>query len=97
MAARWRRFDAAKVRAALRRATCPALKDAAMPLNRQPNIADPDDFYRELIDSQRGLSDAQAEMLTTKLVLILANHVATARCCARPWRWRATTRWPRRT
>ena len=46
-----------------------------MPLNRQPNIADPDDFYRELIDSQRGLSDAQAEMLTTKLVLILANHV----------------------
>ena len=46
-----------------------------MPLNRQPNIADPDDFYRELIDSQRGLSDTQAEMLTTKLVLILANHV----------------------
>jgi hypothetical protein len=46
-----------------------------MPLNRQPNIADADDFYRELIDSQRGLSDAQAEMLTTKLVLILANHV----------------------
>ena len=46
-----------------------------MPLNRQPNTADPDDFYRELIDSQRGLSDAQAEMLTTKLVLILANHV----------------------
>ncbi len=46
-----------------------------MPLNHQPNIADADDFYRELIDSQRGLSDAQAEMLTTKLVLILANHV----------------------
>jgi hypothetical protein len=46
-----------------------------MPLNRQPNIADPDDFYRELIDSQRGLSDEQAEMMTTKLVLILANHV----------------------
>jgi len=46
-----------------------------MPLNRQPNIADPDDFYRELIESQRELSDAQAEMMTTKLVLILANHV----------------------
>ena len=46
-----------------------------MPLNRQPNIADADDFYRELIDSQRGLSDEQADMLTTKLVLILANHV----------------------
>jgi hypothetical protein len=46
-----------------------------MPLNRQPNIADPDDFYRELIDSQRGLSDEQAEMMTTKLALILSNHV----------------------
>lgn len=46
-----------------------------MPLNRQPNIADADGFYQELIDSQRGLSDAQAEMLTTKLVLILANQV----------------------
>ena len=46
-----------------------------MPLNRQPNIADADGFYQELIESQRELSDAQAEMLTTKLVLILANHV----------------------
>jgi hypothetical protein len=46
-----------------------------MPLNRQPNIADPDEFYRELIDTQRGLSDAQAEMLAAKLVLILCNHV----------------------
>ncbi len=53
-----------------------------MPLNHQPNIADADDFYRELIDSQRGLSDAQAEMLTTKLVLILANHVGD-RCVLR--------------
>jgi hypothetical protein len=46
-----------------------------MPLNRQPNIPDPDDFYRELIDSQRGLSDAQAEMMMAKLVLILANQL----------------------
>lgn len=46
-----------------------------MPLNRQPNIPDPDGFYQELIESQRELSDAQAEMLATKLVLILANHV----------------------
>jgi hypothetical protein len=46
-----------------------------MPLNRNPNIADPDGFYQELIESQRELSDEQADMLTTKLVLILANHV----------------------
>ena len=46
-----------------------------MPLNRQPNIADPDGFYQELIECQRELSNEQADMLTTKLVLILANHV----------------------
>ncbi len=46
-----------------------------MPLNRKPNIADPDGFYQELIESQRDLSDEQADMLTTKLVLILANHI----------------------
>ncbi|HYN62118.1 MAG TPA: DUF2783 domain-containing protein [Rubrivivax sp.] len=46
-----------------------------MPLNRNPNIPDPDGFYQELIESQRELSDEQADMLTTKLVLILANHV----------------------
>jgi hypothetical protein len=46
-----------------------------MPLNRRPNIADPDGFYEELIESQRELSDEQADMLSAKLVLILANHV----------------------
>jgi hypothetical protein len=46
-----------------------------MPLNRQPNIPDPDGFYEELIASQRELSDDQADMLLAKLVLILANHV----------------------
>jgi hypothetical protein len=50
-------------------------KAHAMPLNRNPNIPDPDGFYQELIESQRELSDEQADMLTTKLVLILANHV----------------------
>jgi hypothetical protein len=46
-----------------------------MPLNRQPNIPDPDGFYEELIASQRELSDEQADALLAKLVLILANHV----------------------
>jgi hypothetical protein len=46
-----------------------------MPLNRQPNIIDPDGFYEELIESQRGLSDEQAELMNSKLVLILANHI----------------------
>lgn len=46
-----------------------------MPLNRQPNITDPDSFYEELITSQRELSDEQCELMNSKLVLILANHV----------------------
>lgn len=44
-------------------------------LNRTPNITDPDGFYQELIDSQRGLDDVQAEVMNAKLVLILANHI----------------------
>lgn len=46
-----------------------------MPLIRTPNIPDPDSFYEALIHAQRGLSDEQADMLLTKLVLILANQV----------------------
>lgn len=46
-----------------------------MPLNRQPNIPDQDLFYAELIDSQRQLTQEQAEMALAKLVLILANHI----------------------
>lgn len=45
------------------------------PLNRDPNIADPDGFYEALIAAQRDLSDAQADMLLAKLVLILSNHI----------------------
>lgn len=44
-------------------------------LNRQPNLQDPDGFYDELIASQRGLTDAQADALLARLVLILANHI----------------------
>jgi hypothetical protein len=47
-------------------------------LNRQPNFQDPDGFYDELIASQRGLTDAQADALLARLVLILANHIGDA-------------------
>ncbi len=46
-----------------------------MSLNLNSNIADPDAFYKELIDSQRGMDDAQAAMMNCKLVLLLANHI----------------------
>lgn len=44
-------------------------------LNLSPNIPDPDGFYQELIDSQRDMSEAEAEMMNCKLILILANHI----------------------
>lgn len=46
-----------------------------MQLNLNPNIADPDGFYQELIDSQRDLSTEEAEKMNCKLILILANHI----------------------
>lgn len=44
-------------------------------LSLSPNIPDPDGFYQELIDSQRGMSEAEAEMMNCKLILVLANHI----------------------
>ena len=57
-----------------------------MPLQTQPNLAEPgvryfrdytpgDDFYESLIKAHRDLSDEQSQMLNAKLILILANHV----------------------
>lgn len=46
-----------------------------MHLNRNPNIADPDGFYEELINSQRNLPDDKAELFIAKFALALANHV----------------------
>lgn len=46
-----------------------------MPLNLSPNIADPDGFYQELIDSQRELGEEAAALMNARLVLLLANHV----------------------
>lgn len=46
-----------------------------MPLLRDARIAHPDDFYDELIGSQRDLSDDEAALMNAKLVLTLANHI----------------------
>ncbi len=46
-----------------------------MSLNLTPNIPDPDGFYQELIDSQREMSEAEAELMNCKLILVLANHI----------------------
>ena len=46
-----------------------------MPLTRTPNIPDPDGFYKELMDSQREMDEAQAAAMNARLVLLLANHI----------------------
>lgn len=46
-----------------------------MSLNLRPNIADPDGFYEFLVESQRAMSDEQANRMNARLILILANHV----------------------
>lgn len=40
-----------------------------------PNTADADALYAELIAYHDGLSDAQSQALNAALVLLLANHV----------------------
>ncbi len=44
-------------------------------LNTEPNIAAPDDFYQELIDLHRDLTDEQSALVNAKLILLLANHI----------------------
>jgi hypothetical protein len=57
-----------------------------MPLQRQPNLAEPgqryfrdftpgDDFYEALIETHRDLTDEQSQLLNAKLILLLANQV----------------------
>ena len=57
-----------------------------MALILEPNFKEPgkryfrdfspgDDFYQELIDTHRDLSDEQSAQVNAKLVLILSNHI----------------------
>jgi len=46
-----------------------------MPLSTQSNFASPDDAFRLVVESHRGLDDEQSAALDTALVLILANHI----------------------
>lgn len=41
----------------------------------ESRFKDPDAAYVALVEARRGLSDAEAAALDTRLVLILANHI----------------------
>jgi len=56
----------------------------------QPNFGTPgvrhrqaytpgDDFYEMLIAGDRGLTDAQSDLMNARLVLLLANHIGDLR------------------
>ncbi len=44
-------------------------------LNSDLNLPAPDDFYQELIDAHRDLSEAQSALFNARLILLLANHI----------------------
>ena len=46
-----------------------------MRLIREPNVADHDGWYAELLAAHEGLSEEESHALDARLVLILANHV----------------------
>ena len=46
-----------------------------MPLNTEPNLAQPDEFYQALLEAHAGLTDDQSAALNARLILLLANHI----------------------
>ena len=46
-----------------------------MPLERQPNLKDPDAVYTAIIEAHAGLSEVDSAALNARLVLLLANHI----------------------
>ena len=46
-----------------------------MALITAPNIADPDDFYAELIALHQGRTKEDSDAVNARLVLLLANHI----------------------
>jgi hypothetical protein len=46
-----------------------------MPLNRDPNLADPDGFYAALVDAHAALTDAESQAFNACLILLLANDI----------------------
>ena len=46
-----------------------------MPLTLEPNLADPDGLYADLIEAHEGLTKAQSHAFNARLILVLANHI----------------------
>ena len=46
-----------------------------MKLNTEPNIDRPDDFYQDLIELHRDLTEEESRQVNARLILLLANHI----------------------
>ena len=44
------------------------------------NLQDADAFYEQLLDAHQDSSEEQSALLNARLILLLANQVATPRC-----------------
>lgn len=44
-------------------------------LNTEPNLPKPDDFYQQLTDLHRDLTDEQSADVNARLILLLSNHI----------------------
>lgn len=48
----------------------------------EPQWQDADTFYEQLLDAQAGLTPAQIELFSARLILLLANQVGEAQVLA---------------
>jgi hypothetical protein len=46
-----------------------------MPLNTQPNLANPDAFYAKLVELHADRSEEHSRLINASLILLLANHI----------------------
>ena len=46
-----------------------------MPLNTQPNLANPDQFYQKLVELHHERSEEHSRLINASLILLLANHI----------------------
>jgi hypothetical protein len=46
-----------------------------MALTLDPNFADPDGFFQDLLDAHQGLSKEESDALNARLILVLANQI----------------------
>ena len=84
-AARPARRGALGVARSRRRRGCAGRGDRTgrVTLRLDPNVADPDGFYDELLRAHEGLDDAESAALDARLVLVLANHIGDRAVLAR--------------